>query len=378
MYDLTYVRSLFPVTRKYVYVNHAAVSPYSTRVCDALAEHQETCLHGGDRHFEDWMARREHVRRQIADLIHTTPGRIAFTKNTSEGLNFLAAGMPWTPGDRILLADCEFPANVYPFLNCERRGVTVDFVKSRDGRLTVEDFAKRYTPSTRLLSVSFVEFVNGFRTDLASIGRWCRERGVVFCVDAIQGLGCVPLDAEACGVDFLSCGGHKWLMAPSGIGFIYVTPELLSRLSMSHLGWLSVKDAWNFLDFRIDPEDGPRRYEMATENFSGVYGLGASVGLLLEYGVDAIYAHVTGLLDALGRGLSELGCERVSSMHPAERSGILSFRLRGERTAACFERLAASGIQCSLREGLIRFSPHLYNTVEDIDKIVRAVRKFLE
>ncbi|MBL7962115.1 aminotransferase class V-fold PLP-dependent enzyme, partial [bacterium] len=204
-------------------------------------------------------------------------------------------------------------------------GVEIDFVKNKNGFLDTTDFERMLTPQTRLLSVSFVEFVNGFKNDLKTLGELCRSRGIIFCVDSIQGLGAVPLDVEDFQIDYLANGGHKWLMGPAGIGLIYVRDHLFDKINPQHIGWLSVKDAWNFFDYNLDLLDDAKRFETATENWLGVYGLQASLDLLLEVGIDNIYRHLLQITGILVDGLRENGLNIVSSQDTMHRSGIISF-----------------------------------------------------
>jgi selenocysteine lyase/cysteine desulfurase len=368
-------RNFFPVTNHSVYVNHAACSPLSTRVRSALDQLLEASSTDAVDNFPKWVETREHLRILVGRLIQAPVSRIAFVKNTSEGLNILANGLSWKPGDRIILADCEFPSNVYPFLNLKKRGVEIDFVKNRNGFLYPGDFEKIITPRTRLLSVSFVEFVNGFRNDLEALGEICRKNNIIFCVDSIQGLGAVPLDISSCPIDFLSNGGHKWLMAPAGIGFIYVSDDLMRRIDPSNVGWLSVKEAWNFFDYKLDLLDDARRFELATENWLGVYGLNASLELLLEAGIENIFEHLRTLHKILSEGLAETGMIVASSSEEKHRSGILSFRSpRAEETKFIFDFLAKNHIIASYREGLIRIAPHFYNTEVEMKQILQCIR----
>jgi cysteine desulfurase / selenocysteine lyase len=369
---------LFPVTAYSVYVNHAACSPVSTRVRSAIEKLLDDSSTNAVDNFPKWEETREQLRGKISKLIHANKKQIAFVKNTSDGLNILAGGLEWKHGDRIILADCEFPSNVYPFLNLRKHGVEIDFVKNRDGILRLEDFEKLITPRTRLLSVSFVEFVNGFRNDLPALGDLCRKHGILFCVDSIQGLGAVPLDATAWGIDFLSNGGHKWMMSPAGIGFIFVRDTLLEKIDMSRVGWLSVKDAWNFFDYKLDLLDDAKRFEMATENWIGIYGMNAAVELLLEAGIENIYQHLLGLTNILADGLKENGMILGSSLAEKQRSGILSYRsAKPSETKNIFDFLIKNHIMCSFREGLIRISPHFYNTENEMRKIIQNVKTFL-
>jgi selenocysteine lyase/cysteine desulfurase len=365
-------RAFFPITKERCYLNHAATSPFSTRVVDALHEYIDVRSVGRVDPWRENFAAGETVRARIAELIHAPAHRIALVKNTSTGFNILATGLPWRAGDHLLLNDIEFPANVYPFLNLRRLGVDVEFVKSRDGRLTAEDYVAAMRPETRLVSVSFVQFLSGCRIDLAPLGEVCRERGIVLSVDPIQGLGGMVLDVEAMGIDFVSCGGHKWLMGPQGSGFIYVSGALQDRLAPAYVGWLSVKDSWDFLDYRLDLLDSAERFEIATENWMGVRGLGASVGLILEAGRERVEAKILALTDRLVEGLEERGCRVLSPRGPGEKSGIVLFSA-GADNEAVFAALSERKIDIALREGNLRCAPHFYNSADEIDALLDAV-----
>ncbi|MBL7994028.1 aminotransferase class V-fold PLP-dependent enzyme [bacterium] len=368
---------MFPVTDHSVYVNHAACSPVSTRVRTRIENLLEDSSTTAVDNFPRWLETRENLRGLAAQLTNAKPSQIAFVKNTSEGLNILASGLSWKTGERILLADCEFPSNVYPFLNLKKHGVEIDFVKSKNGFLNITDFERMITPGTRLLSVSFVEFVNGFKNDLKTLGELCRRRGIIFCVDSIQGLGAVPLDVEKFQIDYLANGGHKWLMGPAGIGLIYVRDHLFDKIKPQHVGWLSVKDAWNFFDYELDLLDDAKRFETATENWLGVYGLQASLELLLEVGIDNIYRHLMNLTGILAEGLRQNGLIIASSQEPIHRSGIISFRSgSAERTKNIFEYLTKNHIISSFREDMIRISPHFYNTEDEMREIIRMINTF--
>lgn len=218
-------RSLFPVTAHSIYVNHAACSPMSTRVRSRIEKLMEESSTVAIDNYPKWIETREHLRGLVSKLLHADGSGIAFVKNTTDGLNILASGLSWKSGDRIILADCEFPTNVYPFLNLKKHGVEIDFVKNKNGFLHSDDFEKLVTPRTRLISVSFVEFINGFRNDLHTLGEICRKYGILFCVDSIQGLGAVPLDVSECGIDFLANGAHKCSWRRQGsASFMFANP----------------------------------------------------------------------------------------------------------------------------------------------------------
>jgi len=208
------IRKTFPITRKIVYLNHAGVSPFSTKVAAGLARHViEQTTYGGTVEPR-WTKRVEEARRQAARLINAKPAEISFVDNTTQGLNYFARGIDWRKGDNVVLPRIEFPANVYPWLSLKDRGVRVKFVRDREGRVLVEDIERAIDGRTRAVAMSFVEFSSGFKNDLARIGRICRKHGVYFVVDGIQGLGALSLDVKECLIDGLSAGAHKWLLAP--------------------------------------------------------------------------------------------------------------------------------------------------------------------
>ena len=305
------------------------------------------------------------TKDNLAALVNAAPDRIGFVGNTSEGINILANGIDWKTGDRILLNDIEFPTNVVPFLNCRRHGVEIDYVKNVHGEIHVEDIERAITARTRLLSISFVQFLTGFRADLSAIGSLCKKHGIIFCVDSMQGLGVSPLDTAGAGIDFLSNGGNKWLMGMMGTGFIFITPELQARLTQAHLGWTSNRQFFgDFFNYRVDPDETARRYENGTQNYCGIAALQASTGTLLEVGIDRIAEHVGDLTDAIIGMCDDLGFETITSRDRAQRAGIVSFTCPDAEQQ--FARLTECGIGVSIREGMLRIAPHFYNTIEEI------------
>src|SRR5262249_29927553 len=262
-------------------------------------------VNGGVR-LHVWTQRVEEVHRLAGRLLNADPLDVAFLKNTSEGVGIVAEGFPWQPGDNMVTAAEEYPANIYPWLNLADRGVEVRLVPSRGSRVEIDDVRAALDGRTRLVSLSMVEFASGFRNDLDSLGSLCRERGIYFFVDAIQGLGVLPLDVRRTPVDFLAADGHKWLLGPEGAGLFYVRRELVEMLHPVGVGWNSVVGSLDFsrIDFRLKPHAG--RWESGTLNVGGVSALGASLALLLEIGIPAVAARVLELTDHLceraGRG----------------------------------------------------------------------------
>lgn len=371
--SLSSFRKYFPVSSTDIYLNHAAVSPLSTKVVQATERILQMRSSGEIEVFHESVEKKKSLKKSLAHLIDGEPDNIAIIGNTSEGFNWLAQGLEWEKGDRVLLVENEFPANIYPFLNLEQKGVIIDFVPVRDGFIYLEEIKNKILPETKLLSISFVEFLNGFRNQLTEISALCKKSNVLLSVDGIQGIGAMPLSVRESGIDFLSNGGHKWLMGPQGCGFMYISPHLFERLKPAFVGWLSVKDSWNFFDYQLDFLDNARRFEIATSNILGIYGLEASVDLLLEAGIPNIQKHLFALGNQLIAKLSALDFKYIGSDNPKERSGIYSFACKNE--TAIFEHLQKNKVHISLRNGVLRFSPHFYNTTEEIDQVIKIINR---
>ncbi len=367
-------RKLFPVTAQKIYLNHAAISPFSTRVTDRLEWFLDERQFGTIDVFHQADELRQKTRQMLAQLINAKPENIAFITNTSEGFNHLVNGLDWQAGDEIIIPDCEFPSNMYPFLNLERKGVVVKKVPAAGGLVDLKRIQQAITNRTRLLSISYVEFSSGFRNDLQSIGRLCKEHGIIFSVDGIQGLGALPLDVQTCGIDFLSNGGHKWLMGAMGAGFMYMAPELFKKLQPAFTGWLAVENAWQFLDYRLDFLPDARRFEYGTANFLGLTALSASVELLSEVGLSNVEKHLLQLGEMLVTELEKLGLTFVNSRDRAHWSGIYSFKAKDAEKL--FKEFENQQIVCSLRNGLIRIAPHFYNTQQEMETLIQVVKNF--
>ena len=368
------LRQLFPHSQATIYLNHAATGPHSTLVVDALHSFIEDRHRGAIENFEAFMPMLEATRERLGALVGAAPTTVELAPNTSYALNVLAEGLDWQPGDRIALPACEFPANVYPFLHQQRKGVEVDFIPHHGGVLRLDDIAATLTPQTRLLTLSWVQFLSGFRADLEAVGRLCRKHDVLFCVDAIQGLGALQLDVEQCGIDFLACGGHKWLMAPQGIGFLYVRPSLMEHLTPM-AGWLHGPVDWeHFFDYDLAFHPDARRFWLGTLNSLGVVGLHAALGLYQEAGPAWCEAQVLDRARQLARGLDALGWRRYGTDDPVHASGIVT--VRHSQADAVFAYLKERGVQASVRNRMLRFAPTYYNSADEIDRALDLMRQY--
>jgi selenocysteine lyase/cysteine desulfurase len=356
----------FPVTERFLYLNHAGVSPIPSRAADAGARMLFQFRDEGAFRLRKWQEVGDEARNRFAGLIGATPEEVAFIKNTSEGLSFIAAGFPWREGDNLVTANVEFPSNVYPWMRLASRNVEVRMVAAREGRVRKEDLFAACDGKTRLITLSSVEFANGHRNDLSGIGEFCQKKGIFFCVDAIQSLGVLPMDVRAYGIDSLSADGHKWLLSPEGIGGFFLSRDVMEMVEPVVLGWHSVQNRFEFesYDFRLSPD--ARRFEPGSFNTVGLAAFNASLDLLLSVGVDRIWERVRRLTEGAIETALKRGYEVLSPRHPEDRSGIVTFRVPGGNPQALWKALLARNVVCSPRSGGIRISPHFYNTPEEI------------
>ncbi|MCI0685398.1 MAG: aminotransferase class V-fold PLP-dependent enzyme [Gemmataceae bacterium] len=371
--DWTALRAELPVTERWAYLDHAAVAPLTRRALEAMREWADDLTANGLVNERRWLTRIDEVRSLAARLIGADPLDVAFVKNTSEGIGIVAEGFPWQSGDNVVIAEEEYPANQYPWLNLGGRGVEVRRIASRpDGRLWIDDIVAAFDARTRLLSLSWVEFASGFRNDLDALGALCRARGIAFFVDAIQGLGVFPLDVGKTPIDFLAADGHKWLLGPEGAGLLWVRREWIERLRPIDIGWNSVVGARDFtkIDLQLKPHAG--RYESGSLNVAGITALGGSLEWLLEIGIDKVAGRVLELTDHLCRRVAERQADLTvfSSRRPGAASGIVSLAYADPaRVGAVVRDCRANGIIINKRAGRVRVSPHCYNSVEEIDRL---------
>jgi selenocysteine lyase/cysteine desulfurase len=370
--DWISLRDEFPATRRWAFLDHAAVAPLSGRARRAYVEWVDDLAENGVAHEPHWLKRVEEARRAAGRLLNVDPLDVAFIKNTSEGIGFVAEGLPWQAGDNVVTAAEEYPSNLYPWMNLAGRGVEVRCVPSRGNRIEIDDLRAAMDERTRLVTLSFVEFASGFRNDLDAIGGLCRERGILFFVDAIQGLGVLPLDLQRTPIDFLAADGHKWLLGPEGAGVFFVRRERVEQLHPVSVGWNSMVSGFDFskVELRFKPHAG--RWENGTLNVGGVVALGTSIELLLGLGIDAITVRVLELTDHLCDKARASGIEVFSSRRPEDRSGIVSLVLPGE-VKALTHRLRDEGFVVAARAGRLRVSPHCYNTTEELDRLIDRI-----
>jgi selenocysteine lyase/cysteine desulfurase len=359
-------RADFPVTQNLIYLNHAAVAPLVRPAAEAMQRLAEDQLRFGAYHYPEWLETYDALRRAAARTINSAPEEIALMKNTSEGIATIALGLDWSAGDRIVGFREEFPANQYPWQRLESKGVRIEWL-SADDPLERIDAAAR---GARLLAMSFVQYLTGQRADLNAIGEICRRRGVIFFVDAIQGLGAFPIDVQSAHIDALAADGHKWLLGPEGCAILYISRALQERVEPVEFGWTNVAgyEDYGSRDMALRPDAG--RYECGTLNTIGCYGLRASMEFLFGVGIESIAPMVQALGDRIAEGVRARGYEVLGNRTPQNGAGIVSFRKPGVDSAAIVARLREVRIITAARAGWVRVSPHFYIVPEEIERML--------
>lgn len=375
--DVRRYRAEFPITERWVFLNHAGMSPTPARSAEAICRWMTQLVHDGRPSFDAWEEGVRVGRERFATLVGADPEEIAFVRNTSHGLSIVASGLDWRPGDRVAVAVAEeYPSNVYPWLDLARRGrVTLDAVDARDGAVTTEAVERVLRPETRLVAVSSAEYASGTVTDLPALGALCRDRGVVLCVDGIQTAGALPVDVRNAGVHALSADSHKWLLGVVGIGGLFVDRALVERIHPPLLGWRSTTDAFDFDRVHLELVPHAGRFEEGSLAYPLIEGFSEVLDLLLEVSVESVAARIRALISRLAEALESLGCD----VGPAKayRQHILTFTHAAASPEALLDGLTERAIVVSLRRGRIRVSPHFYNTEDEMEAVADAVREIV-
>ena len=367
-------RAEFPVTKSYIYMNHAGVAPISSRVRDAMMGFVEDATVNGAVNVETWVETAEMCRSVAAQLINADSTEIAFMKNTTQGILIAANGIDWREGDNVVTTAVEFPANVYPWWSLkERYGVETRMAPEREGRIHLDDIVAAIDERTRVVTISHVEFASGYRNDIKTLGKICRERDIWFVVDAIQSLGAIEVDVKSSYVDILAADGHKWLLAPEGAAIFYCADEKRERLINTNVGWSSVVNPRDFLNYDLTQKPDATRFEEGSYNSVGLYGLNAAIELLLEVGVSTIETHILQLTIALIEGLESKGYRVITPKADSERAGIVVFESDQHTPIELYELLHEQKIITAERGSGLRVSPHFYNTGSEITHLLEVL-----
>jgi len=368
------MREHFSVVNHWIYMDHASVSPLTRDMVYGMSMRADDIMENGRVNGDDWAEDIIQTRLMYAQLIGGGPDEIAFINNTAEGVNLIANGLDWHEGDNIVLTDVDYPANIYPWMNQERLGVEIRWVRQRDdGRIHVDDLSDAIDAKTRVLAISFVQFVNGYRNDLNAIGELCEEKEVHFVVDAIQGLGAIDLDVREMKISALSAHSRKWLLCPGGLGVLYVSRAFLKQLHVTNPGAASVVDAQNYLDYKLIYRDSAQRFEPSDLNPMAVSATRAMLAMFTGLGMSYIENRIITLTDLLCEGLEEKGYTLLSPRRPSEKSGIVTFTSSPDTVDSISAKLTEARVVHTKRYGAIRLSPHFYNTTEEVELVLNLL-----
>jgi len=369
------LRALFPITRRAVYLNHAAVSPPPITTIRAVESQLKDVNENGSINFRSWFAVKEEARKLLASLLGARPEQVAFVRNTSDALSTVANGLTWKQGDNIVTFSREFPSNVYPWLRIrDVFGVEVRMCEERGGRIDLAELESLFDGNTRVVTISHVQYASGFRIDLERLGRITRQHDALLVVDAIQALGVIPTDVEAELIDVAAGGGHKWLLSPEGVGYLYLSDRARERIQPMLVGWVSVPNPDDYFNFEQGWNRGTLAWETGTGPASLLHGFRASLELLSRFGVENVAKYLEELTDYLCERLRAKDYEVVSSRAPGEKSQIVCIQPRqGDSAMALYARLKQRNIITAPRADRLRIAPHLYNTQGEIDQLIDAL-----
>jgi len=358
-----------------LYLNHAAVAPWPKRTRDAVMDFAEDNARLGSQHYPQWVMVEQALRARLAELIHApSADDIALLKNTSEALSVVAHGLPWTVGDNIVTSNEEFPSNRIVWESLAEQGVKLQQVDLRSDVTPEDALLNRIDANTRLLAISSVEYASGLRLDLKRLGQYCREHDIYFCVDAIQSIGAVQFDVQEIQADFVMADGHKWMLGPEGLALFYVRPKLRHQLQLHQYGWHMVEEHMNFDTKLWQVAHSARRFECGSPNMLGIHALHASIGLLLEVGMETVEARVLDNTRYLIEKINAHPELELLTLNEKQRlAGIVTFRRKATDSEALYKYLMSKNLMCAYRGGGIRFSPHFYIDKGVLDKAVQMV-----
>jgi selenocysteine lyase/cysteine desulfurase len=383
-------RALFPDLEPAIYLNHAAISPLSTPVRQAITATVDRIASKGMAHYHETLELREALRARVAGFLGTEPRSVAFTGNTSQGITAIALGIPWTAGDKVLLFRGEFPANVTPWLEAARlfdlEPLWLDAHEAlADEARFLEELEVTLRRGVRLVAVSAVQFQTGHAMPIATMGELCHRHGAELFVDAIQAIGVMPFDLSALGIDYMAAGCHKWMMGLEGSGLVTIAPERLEAFEPRQAGWLSHEECLTFLfegpgHLRYDRPIKKEALLLEGGMQSAVHNaaLDAALDALEGIGPEAIHGHVIAWQDALEPHLAPLGLESVRASRPEGRSGSLSALLpHGAVISEVLATLQNHGVAATCPDGYLRFAPHWPNALSEVETLVEALRAAL-
>ena len=367
-------RQQMPAAVTLAYFDHAAVAPLPGPTQEAIIQWAQSAAAEGDTVWPQWSRQVSELRSLSARLLSAQAEEIALIHNTTEGITLVAEGYPWKPGDNVVIPADEFPSNQYPWLNLADRGVETRRIPVDRGQLDLDRLLAACDRRTRIVAVSWVSYASGWRNDLDRLAEAVHDRGSLLFVDAIQGLGVLPLDVRRTPVDFLAADGHKWLLGPEGAGVFFTRREHLELLRPLGVGWNSVVHAHDFSRIELKLKPSAERYEGGSQNMVGLIGLRSSMDLLVRLGAAAISQRIFEITDLACERLRQIGAVLHSDRSPLHKSGIVALDLPGRDLTAVREECLRRGVVLSFRGGRLRISPHAYNNESDIERLIDALK----
>lgn len=365
----------FPVRERFAYFNHAGVAPIPLSTQAAIVEFARDAAEEGPTNYSAWLHGMALARETAGRLLNCAPEDICFTKSTNHGLIIVANSLNWKAGDNVVGFAHEFPANLLPWMNLAHHGVELRLVPEReDHTYSFDDIAARIDDRTRLVAISWVEYSTGVRNDLERLAALCRERGVLLSIDAIQGLGVLPMDVTALGADFVMADGHKWMLGPEGCGILYVRRELIAEMNTTMAGWCGLRNPQDYDNPNQPYKPTAKRFEEGSHNLMSIIALGTSLRLLLDVGIGHVAARVEELATFTMEGARGRGWRVVTPEDPAQRAGIIALDKPGVDLKALATRLMDEHkIVVAARRNFLRVSPHFYNDEGELDRLLAAL-----
>ena len=365
----------FPQKEGLIYLNHAGISPWPQRTAECIKCFADENVYQGPQDYSRWLTTESTLRKQLQQLLNApSPDDIALLKNTSEGLSMVAAGLPWQAGENIVSSDQEFPSNRIVWESLQHQGVSLRQACLEDSASPEDALFNLVDERTRMIAISSVQYATGLRMDLARIGAFCKDHQILFCIDAIQSLGALPLDVQALQADFVAADGHKWLLGPEGLAVFYVSGAIRERLRPTQYGWHMVERQGDFERREWEAAHSARKFECGSPNMLGIHGLHASLSLLQECSIEEISRIILKNSTYLHDNLSSIrNISLLSAQQPKRLSGIINFRHRQWETASLHQHLQRQGLICAVRGGGIRLSPHFYNTRAQLDRVLESL-----
>lgn len=369
------LRALFPITQRAIYLNHAAVSPLPVPTTAAIESHLKDVQDNGSLNYQNWIAVKNQARSLLADLLGARPDQIAFMRNTSDSLSTVANGLRWQRGDNIVTFKREFPANIYPWLRLQAEfGVEVRMCAEREGRVDFNELASIVNSRTRVIAISHVQYASGFRSNLERLGQLAREHDALLVVDVIQSLGVIPVNVDAELIDVAAGASHKWLLAPEGVGYLYLSDRARERIVPTLVGWVSVVEPEDYENFDQEWNHGTLAWETGTGATALIHGLEASLKLLGTIGTSAIASYLEELTDHLCERLRARDYQLISSREHDQKSQIVCIYPRGNNSAMrLYGLLKSHNIITAPRIDRLRIAPHFYNTIDEINTLVNSL-----